>query len=100
MTKHCVYFGIYPGDIESSNVYGLQNTNVSILCKRNVPTDYCWFRDPSGRRISVSDRKALQPNDSYGFVLNISNGKKYKSVVSLGMFLVIMEQVLNLVSAV
>lgn len=57
------------GDIETSDVYGLQETNVNILCKRNVPTDYCWFQDPSGRRISVSDKKALQPTDLYGFVV-------------------------------
>ncbi|XP_055298260.1 uncharacterized protein LOC129566399 [Sitodiplosis mosellana] len=50
------------GDVESSDVYGLQDTQVNILCKRYIPTDYCWFRDPSGQIISMSDQK--EPDDS------------------------------------
>ncbi|XP_031627128.1 uncharacterized protein LOC116343281 isoform X2 [Contarinia nasturtii] len=53
--------------IDSSDVYGLENTEINILCKRYAPTDYCWFRDPSGQKILLSDLKAPQSTDKYRY---------------------------------
>lgn len=52
-------------DIETNDVYGLENTPVNILCKRSIRTDYCWFRDPSGQKISLSDQNPLHSTDKY-----------------------------------
>lgn len=43
-------------EIDADDVYAMEYTAANIMCKRNAVTDYCWFRDPSGRKISLSDR--------------------------------------------
>lgn len=55
-------------DIESDDVYGLQYTSVDILCKIKSSIDYCWFRDPSGNKIFLSDRAKSTDTDTYRWV--------------------------------
>lgn len=55
-------------DIETSDLHGgLVDTNVNILCRRNTPTDYCWFKDDNGQKILLSDKQAPKPTDKYKF---------------------------------
>lgn len=56
-------------------MYALENTATSILCNRKAVTDYCWFRDPSGRKISLSDRVRPTADDMF---------KYYGSGIKLG----------------
>lgn len=56
-------------------MYALENTATNILCKRKAVTDYCWFRDPSGRKISLSDRVRTTADQMY---------KYYGSGIKLG----------------
>lgn len=42
-------------DIDVEDVYGFHNSAVSILCRANFPSEYCWFRHASGQKISVSE---------------------------------------------
>lgn len=42
---------------------------MNILCKHSIQTDYCWFRDPSGQKISLSDKKPPSEDDMYRFGL-------------------------------
>lgn len=51
--------------ITSEDVFGLHNTVVNILCKSNAAADYCWFRHPTGQKISVSDIKEHSEEDEY-----------------------------------
>lgn len=77
-------------DIEADeNIYGLEHTSVNILCKHKAITDYCWFRNPAGHKISLSDRKRPRSNDTYRFVeenkvikLNIFIRAKCKYLIS------------------
>lgn len=54
-------------NIDADDVYGLHNTQVNILCKSNLPADYCWFRHPNGRKISVSEVAAATDDDQYRY---------------------------------
>lgn len=54
-------------DIDADDVYGLQHTQVNILCKSNYPAEYCWFRHPSGRKIPVSDVAVAAADDQYRY---------------------------------
>lgn len=54
-------------DIEADDVYGLHHSRVNILCKRQVAAEYCWFRHPTGRKISVSDMNSLNEADPYHY---------------------------------
>lgn len=50
-------------DIAADDVYGLHGTQLNILCKSNFPAEYCWFRHPNGRKISVSEGVAATDHD-------------------------------------
>lgn len=56
-----------PDDINADDVYAMENTAANILCTRKAVTDYCWFRDPSGRKISLSDRLPVPPTAAYKY---------------------------------
>lgn len=53
--------------IEADDIYGLQDTQVNILCKSNFPAEYCWFRHANGRKISVSDAADDSDDDQYRY---------------------------------
>lgn len=54
----------------------MENTVTNILCARKAVTDYCWFRDPSGHKITLSDRGRAKPTDAHKyFGLGISLGE-------------------------
>lgn len=53
--------------IDADDVYGLQGTQVNISCKSNFPAEYCWFRHPNGRKISVSEAAATADSDEYRY---------------------------------
>lgn len=48
-------------------MYGLNNTDVNILCKAKLAVDYCWFTHPNGHKISVSDQMAATEQDLYRY---------------------------------
>ena len=52
-------------DIQADDAYGLEGSSVSMLCKAKLAIDYCWFSDPTGKRISISDRSPIQSSDKY-----------------------------------
>lgn len=57
---------------------------MNILCKRFIPTDYCWFRDPSGSRILVSDQKTPDEDDIYRLCnKNNNNNKKINTLLNI-----------------
>lgn len=49
-------------DIDVEDVYGLHYSQVNILCRANFPSEYCWFRHASGKKISVSSHIPQQDN--------------------------------------
>lgn len=57
----------YTDDIVADDVYGLNTTEVNVLCKTKLAIDYCWFSHPSGRKISVSDKAILKDTDEFRY---------------------------------
>lgn len=59
--------GTFVQDIIASDVYATNGSAVDLLCKAPVALDYCWFTDPSQRRISISDKVAATSTDQYTY---------------------------------
>lgn len=73
-------------EIESEDVYGTNEHVVNLLCKNKLPADYCWFQDPSGLRIPVSEFKPSDENDEYRFDLTHIFNKFFKATLDQYVF--------------
>lgn len=51
--------------VTAEDVFGLHNSQVNILCKSKAASDYCWFMDPTGKKISVSDMVDVNEEDVF-----------------------------------
>lgn len=51
--------------ITADDVYGLHGSVINVLCRSKAAADYCWFRHPTGRKISVSEMNEEMDEDEY-----------------------------------